>query len=606
MGGVRIGRSGAPRGAVPLRDPCLGCTLWLPICSKSMDSAKLRATGENTTSSSRVAASMTTCDASLRFRPRGDSCCFHFNCLSGPILSLKGVLCCTTLGEIRYRMLSIFRISIIRYSIEESALFNGFFRLGKLSIFEYLAKKLTCLTGRCYRFDKGAACQCNWSCYHYRDCCPTLTPPAVRDLLRQALRRRRRRRSSGARSNSTSRSGARSPRWCCPSPPPAITATPDPTDASAPTLRAMRRTPPGILKFSHPRPRRTPYQNGSWEGALHRVLFAKLSPATTYFYTCGQASRVLSFKSPPAPKHFPVTLGAVADLGSDCDTEGLWKRDHQGPRIRCDLWEHRLCPARRRHRLHVWRAADLGRVLVASGVFRLTGSVPSMPGNHEHYMNFTGYRWRFAMTPGRPGAGEDGPQGPVPVNNLFSSFKFGGVEFIGFSTEHAFEAGSRQFEWLSSALKASASDPSVSWRIVFAHRPAYCSSDYYDCKHAGPTKIRPVLLPLFEEYGVDFVFGGSSSQLRTQLSHLRKGRSAPDLIQFYSGASGGRWSAGEKGDRPYGDRKRRRQRRIDLQLGAATTVVGGVSERPLVGLGSRHMMRRTCWWKWSERRRRRG
>ena len=28
----------------------------------------------------------------------------------------------------------------------ESALFNGFFRLGKLSIFETLGKKLTCLT----------------------------------------------------------------------------------------------------------------------------------------------------------------------------------------------------------------------------------------------------------------------------------------------------------------------------------------------------------------------------------------------------------------------------------------------------------------------------
>ena len=43
--------------------------------SKSMDSAKLRATGENPASSSRVAASITACDASLRLSR--DSCCFQ-------------------------------------------------------------------------------------------------------------------------------------------------------------------------------------------------------------------------------------------------------------------------------------------------------------------------------------------------------------------------------------------------------------------------------------------------------------------------------------------------------------------------------------------------
>ena len=57
--------------------------------------------------------------------------------------------------------------------------------------------------------------------------------------------------------------------------------------------------------------------------------------------------------------------------------------------------------------------------------------------------------------------------------------------------------------------KASAADASVSWRVVFAHRPAYCStSDYYDCKQAGPKKIRPALAPLFEQYGVDLFLAG--------------------------------------------------------------------------------------------------
>ena len=44
-----------------------------------------------------------------------------------------------------YRMLSTFKLSTFtRFRIRP--IFNGFFRLEKLSTFQYLAKKLTCLT----------------------------------------------------------------------------------------------------------------------------------------------------------------------------------------------------------------------------------------------------------------------------------------------------------------------------------------------------------------------------------------------------------------------------------------------------------------------------
>ena len=258
-----------------------------------------------------------------------------------------------------------------------------------------------------------------------------------------------------------------------------------------------------------PSPTSYTYTNGSWVGALHRVLFARLTPSTTYYYTCDQGTRIFSFKSTPASKHFPVTIGAVADLGSDCDTEGCGNATIKA-----------LAAAAVAGNIDfVLHAGDIaytsGEQQIWDEYLEQTESFASMvpyqvcAGNHEHYLNFTGYRWRFAMTSGRSGTDVDGPQGPVPVNNLWSSFKFGGTEFFGFSTEHAFEIGSSQYEWLSKALAASAADPSVSWRIVFAHRPAYCSTkDYYDCKQAGPKKIRPILGPLFEQHDVDLFLAG--------------------------------------------------------------------------------------------------
>ena len=362
--------------------------------------------------------------------------------------------------------------------------------------------------GRCYKYDKGAACQCNWNCGKYKDCChdfnatcnhpkppappPPPPPPLVGGPQQLHL-------SLGRAPSEMVLSFATAAGHCASAP-----------RGSCACSYSARNTTDASGDFDTKAPATTyTYTNGSWIGALHRVLFDKLQPSTTYFYTCDQASRVFSFQSAPAAKHFPVTIGAVADLGSDCDTEGCGNATIKSLAAAAstgdiDFVLHAGDIAYTSGRQQIWDA-----YLEQTESFAARVPYQVCPGNHEHYLNFTGYRWRFAMTPGRPGAGVDGPQGPIPVNNLWSSFKFGGVEFFGLSTEHAFENGSPQHAWLSSALKASAADASVSLRVVFAHRPAYCStSDYYDCKQAGPKKIRPALAPLFEQYGVDLFLAG--------------------------------------------------------------------------------------------------
>lgn len=140
-------------------------------------------------------------------------------------------------------------------------------------------------------------------------------------------------------------------------------------------------------------------------------------------------------------------------------------------------------------------------------------------GNHEHDMNFTHYRERFAM-PNRES------------ENMFYSFDMGPIHFVAFSTEVYYERGEydykmdsiqAQFHWLEEDLrKANENREERPWIIVYGHRPMYCSTDdptYSDCCLPARAKYRDasaadkdfkdyVLEKLFYDHGVDLEFYG--------------------------------------------------------------------------------------------------
>ena len=62
--------------------------------------------------------------------------------------------------------------------------------------------------------------------------------------------------------------------------------------------------------------------------------------------------------------------------------------------------------------------------------------------------------------------------------HLRYSYDFGLVHFIMMSTEHNFEPGSRQYEWLENDLKK-VDRKKTPWVLIGGHRAMYASQDEY-------------------------------------------------------------------------------------------------------------------------------
>ena len=86
----------------------------------------------------------------------------------------------------------------------------------------------------------------------------------------------------------------------------------------------------------------------------------------------------------------------------------------------------------------------------------------------------------------------------------YYSHDFQNVHFISMSTEHPFEEGSKQYEFIKNDLEKISKNPNVGWIIVHQHKPFY--STHNDREEAK--QLRDTFLPLFEKYNVDLVIYG--------------------------------------------------------------------------------------------------
>ncbi|HEX6294655.1 MAG TPA: metallophosphoesterase [Nitrososphaeraceae archaeon] len=96
----------------------------------------------------------------------------------------------------------------------------------------------------------------------------------------------------------------------------------------------------------------------------------------------------------------------------------------------------------------------------------------------------------------------------------YYSFDFYNIHFIAISSEHPFEKGSKQYEFIKSDLEESLQDPSILWRIVFLHKPMYTSADF-DKKDSE--KLKNTFHKLFEKYQVDLVLSGHTQYYQRSL-----------------------------------------------------------------------------------------
>jgi predicted phosphodiesterase len=107
----------------------------------------------------------------------------------------------------------------------------------------------------------------------------------------------------------------------------------------------------------------------------------------------------------------------------------------------------------------------------------------------------------------------------LPTNNpqqseRYYSFIWGNAKFICMDSNIPYTPGSDQYTWLIDELKCN----NEQWLFVFFHHPPWTnawSADYYIpftdyFLYQGNVDMRTELVPLFEQYGVDFVLNGHS------------------------------------------------------------------------------------------------
>jgi hypothetical protein len=100
------------------------------------------------------------------------------------------------------------------------------------------------------------------------------------------------------------------------------------------------------------------------------------------------------------------------------------------------------------------------------------------------------------------------------LDKPYYSFDFENIHFVTISSEHPFEKGSIQYEFLEDDLEKSLQDSSILWRIVFLHKPLYTASDF-DQKTSEHLKI--TFHELLEKNHVDLLLSGHTQYYQRSL-----------------------------------------------------------------------------------------
>ncbi|MDX1373100.1 MAG: hypothetical protein R3321_11550, partial [Nitrososphaeraceae archaeon] len=90
------------------------------------------------------------------------------------------------------------------------------------------------------------------------------------------------------------------------------------------------------------------------------------------------------------------------------------------------------------------------------------------------------------------------------LTNHYYSHDFENIHFISMSTEHPYEEGSKQYEFIKEDLEKASTNPDIDWIIVHQHKAMYSTrNDMDDAKD-----LRNAYHALFEKFNVNFVITG--------------------------------------------------------------------------------------------------
>ena len=285
---------------------------------------------------------------------------------------------------------------------------------------------------------------------------------------------------------------------------------------------------------------------------LHRVELAALQPDTTYYYkiyTEGQdllPEEILSFKTAPATgSSTPFTFLAFGDFGRD----GSSQKRLRDQMLR-DTFSFILTTGDNAYKDGRYDQFDQNVFQIYGDIFKRYAIFPTL-GNHDYHENDGAPYLDLFDLP-------DNAWRPADIERYYS-FDYGNAHFVGLDSNTPLDeadstASDDMLDWLRNDL----SQTTQRWKIVAFHHAAYSTG-----KHGSDSRVQSMLVPIFEEYGVNLVLNGHdhiyqrSKPLRGgQVTTVEEG----GIVYIVSGAGNkasyaceeAEWSAVEYCSEPYG------------------------------------------------------
>lgn len=209
--------------------------------------------------------------------------------------------------------------------------------------------------------------------------------------------------------------------------------------------------------------------------SFHHVILSSLSPATEYYYRVLPDGDIKTFKTFPVhadsfnfivfgdTRSDAVSHQSVIDRMANYDFDFIINSgDLVGSGDNTNDWQTFF---------------NIEDTLLQSKLF-----LPTI-GNHER--PYILYDTLFAL----------------PDAKYFYSVNYGNAHFIILNTQMDLYGAQRN--WLINDLIAVHSDTSINWIFVSLHSPPYSLGS-----HGSDKMVRQAWCPIFEQYGVDIVFGG--------------------------------------------------------------------------------------------------
>ena len=112
------------------------------------------------------------------------------------------------------------------------------------------------------------------------------------------------------------------------------------------------------------------------------------------------------------------------------------------------------------------------------------------------------------------------------LDNPYYSHDFQNVHFISLSTEHPFEEGSKQYEFIKNDLEKTSKTQDIDWIIVHNHKPLYSTRNDMEIAE----ELRNTYHPLFEKYNVDLVISSHNQYYERTYPLLYNSESDEDPI----------------------------------------------------------------------------